>query len=569
MKKILIGMVLINIFLGGFAQAPSGVEIIRDYVGLISAADHPDFIAFVEKVKEDLQKDTDIEDNGEQDKPLPKEPPYERPAGSGFLIKADDGNTYILTNWHVISFSWDYSITFEKSMDQKTVYSGLTLLAADEDIDLALLAFAPDNKPDREGLSLMERPVREGEEVFSAGFPALGRDPVWQLGRGQISNSRVMLHKYYDDEEDETMEGPFIQHTSQVDPGNSGGPLLIADASSFSGFTVAGVNAKSARRRQAANYSIPCEAVRIFLENVLDPSLQDTETERKKLDERLSVFTKGLKADRISIYDWITYQCFLDNVEYAYYHYSIKNSYSRYYANSPMYRLMSAFNAFVRDTIPSSVIKKKNEITILSIEEEKEGYRIIIEIRGKELSSFWEKEHGVWRISSIGKIDGDKTKIAKAEKQYNNQKNIRSGSNYFDNYTVEGGYALVLNRGGAVYGALGLSSIGLRCIFADRDYWQLELFGRAYTKPLRFSVFAMEMNYGLGMGIKCIPKVNGNDSGLRFGISPQIGTQFTSSIIPGLYIGAAYQYNLYFRNSDDENNTRHLFIFMAGYRFKE
>jgi len=567
-KRFFVCVFLFNACLGVFAQAPLKVDSLREYVGLISVSDHPDLIAFVEKIKADL-KNENTESAERAKKTVPKEPPYERPVGSGFLFKADNGNTYVLTNWHVIAFSWDYSITFEKNLNEKTVYSNLTLLAADEELDLALLAFAPGNSPDREGLPLLERKIQEGEDVYSAGFPALGRNPIWQLGRGQISNSQVMLYKYDDDDED-IMEGPFIQHTSQVDPGNSGGPLLIADASSPKGFFIAGINARSARRRQAANYSIPADTVRVFLEQVFNPSAFDAETERKKLDERLRIFTKDLKTNRYTIYNWITYQCFLDNVEYAYYWAAAKNSwYHRNFANQPMDSLMNTFNTLVKETIPHSSLKKKNEVSITSVEEDKNAYNVILRIHKQELASRWETEHGNWRIVSIGQINGNTARIAKAEKLYNNQKNVRDGYSYEDNYTVEGGYAYVLDRGGAVYGALGITLAGLRCVFADADYWQLEIFGRGHSKPLRMGVFAMDMNLGLGLGIKKIPKADGNDWGIRFGVSPTVGTELTSSVIPGLYIGAAYQYNFYYQKNNDKNNTHHLFLVFAGYRFNE
>ena len=568
MKRVFIGLFFFNIILFIYAQTPSGVYSLRNYVGLISVADHPDLIAFVDKIKEELVKDKKPDEIERQRKNVPKEAPYERPAGSGFLFRADNGNTYVLTNWHVIAHSWTYSITFERSIDQKTIYSGLTLVAADEERDLALLAFPSGNNPGIEGLRLLERPVQEGEEVYSAGFPALGRDPVWQLGRGQISNSRVMLHKYYDDEEDETMEGPFIQHTSQVDPGNSGGPLLIPDISASSGFSIAGINARSAKIRQAANYSIPNDTIREFLERAINHPEQETEADRENLDARLLVFLRWVKTNRYSIFDWITYQCFLNNAEYAFYQASMKYNYDKDFPNYLMGSLASAFIVLVRENIPYSNVDKNEEVSVKAVEKNGNTYTVVFYIQGKTISSQWVKEHGAWRIASIGKINGDKSKIAKVEKLYYNQRNVRDGYTHELNYIAEGGYTQVLNRGVAVYGAIGVSIAGIRCIFADTDYWQLELFGRGYFKPLRFNIYALEPHLGLGMGVKYLPKTGENDSGLRFGISPQLGVQFTSSAIPGIYIGAAYQYNLFFRNSNDKNNTLHLFIFLAGYRLK-
>jgi hypothetical protein len=144
---------------------------------------------------------------------------------------------------------------------------------------------------------------------------------------------------------------------------------------------------------------------------------------------------------------------------------------------------------------------------------------------------------------------------------------MRDGYMNENAYTAEAGYTFVLNNNGAIYGALGVSRLGLRCVADGSDFWQLELYSRGYFRPLRFGVFALEPNMGVAFGIKSLPKVEANDSGIRFGMSGNAGIEFTSSVISGLYIGSYYHYNLYTKKDDDKNNTRHFFIIMAGYRF--
>jgi len=573
MRRKLIGIFLCFVLEAGFAQ--TGTESIRQYVGLISVKDHPDLIAFVDKIKagfakNEKKKKPKGQDEKAQETPerTPKDAPYERPRGSGFLFKGPDGHTYVITNWHVIDHAWDYSITFERAMDDKTTYPGLVLVAADEENDLALLAFAPGNSPAREGLSLLGRPVQEGEDVYTAGFPALGRDPIWQLGRGQISNAQVMMRKRPWDDEDETMEGPFIQHTGQTDSGNSGGPLLVADRASPSGFSVAGVNSRSARRRQAANYSIPAGTVRAFVERALRPAA-NPEAERKKLDERLTVFIKEIKKNNCDIFDWITYRCFLDNVEYAFYRFAPKRRLSGdEFSKAPMSWLNRAVYDLKREFIPR--FTGKDDMSVLSVEREDDAYNVVFMIRKKKVSSRWVPEHGVWRIASIGPLNGDRKRIAGAERFYRNQRDIIDGelAEFGDFYTAEAGYVLVMDRGPAVYGAFGIEPAGFRLFFADKDYWQFEVFGRSHFKPLRFGVFSLGANVGFGVGVKKLAPVNDDDWGLRVGLSPGAGIQLTSSLIPGFFAGAAYQYNWYFSKGGDSTNTRHLFTFMAGYRFK-
>ncbi|MDE6718511.1 MAG: serine protease [Treponemataceae bacterium] len=65
--------------------------------------------------------------------------------GSGFVYAADDGTTYVLTNRHVIMEADKASIEFESSDGKSEIYEDLAVVAMNEDIDIAILAF-PSNK---------------------------------------------------------------------------------------------------------------------------------------------------------------------------------------------------------------------------------------------------------------------------------------------------------------------------------------------------------------------------------------------------------------------------------------
>jgi serine protease Do len=548
---------------GLFAQGR--IDPIRDYVGLICVADHPGIIAFVDRIRE--EQEAEIKKTGGENprSDAKKEAPYERPAGSGFLFQAGDGKTYILTNRHVTAGAWSYSITFERARGEKAVYRDLVLVAADEQKDLALLAFAPGNSPEREGLLLLDRQVREGEEVFTAGFPALGREAIWQFGRGQVSNSQVMLPRdnYGEDEE---FDGPFIQHTGQADPGNSGGPLLVHNPQSPGEYAVAGINARSAYRRQAANYAIPVETVKEFLAGAFGPA--EAEAERAALDRRLTEFMDLLKAGSRPG-GWLSYRCFVENAEYAYYT-GMEDQYS--YSN-PVQVMQYGLYKLFDESIPGK--RGAKMIRVLTVEAaDLSRYEVIFQIKKKELASTWILEDGTWRIAAFGKLDGDRNRLVKAEKLYRYQWNIRDGEKENYSFFLEGGYGYILSRSPVYYGALGLGSggfygeAGIRAFFADQEYWQVEIFPTIYSPHLRFGVLSMGLSVRPGVGFKKLPRVTGDDSGLRLGVSLQAGLQITSSVIPGFYISGAYQFNLYFRDSADRGSTRNLFIAAAGYRFK-
>ena len=280
----------------------------------------------------------------------------------------------------------------------------------------------------------------------------------------------------------------------------------------------------------------------------------------------MAVFIKDLERRRFSAFDWITYQCFFDNAEYAFYWAANKNKLYDY-GRRPFENVLAAFYYLIGDTMPFR--NKEHEITVMSVKKEEDAYTVVFQTKKKALSSRWALENGTWRIAAVGTVDGNWPRLAGAKKLHNNQRIIRDGTRNSGGAFIEGGYVHVLDRGPAGYGAFGFEGAGIRGFFAGADYWQVELFSRYCLNPLRFGVFALGANFGLGMGIKKLVKADDDDWGLCLGISPQLGIQLTSSLVPGLYLGAAYQYNLYFQNNADRNNTRHLFIFLTGYRFKE
>ncbi len=96
--------------------------------------------------------------------------------------------------------------------------------------------------------------------MIAAGFPAINNKPVWQRSSGEITNERASISE---------MTNPkittLIQHSAGIDPGSSGGPLLIEPPSSHKGVKVIGVNTWTISSRQSTNFSIPAAMV----ENVI------------------------------------------------------------------------------------------------------------------------------------------------------------------------------------------------------------------------------------------------------------------------------------------------------------
>jgi serine protease Do len=585
-RSIILGFILL--FIADFAFGQTSA--LRDYVGMISQGFHPDIISFLQKLKSELDK------KGYTAAARSLETFMKGDSGTGFVYVGSDGKNYILTNYHVISQAHTLSITFETMDGEKTKFSDLQIIAADEDIDIALLAFAGGHNPFKQGLSLINRPIEEGEDVYSAGFPGAGSVLIWQLGRGIISNASVRLPP--EDENDKAV-GPYIQHTAQVDAGKSGGPLLIQTQGVPTGYAVAGINTLSLRRRQAANYSIPATRVRSFLDASLKPPEAD---QRSILEERVNAFIKGLSSPRVvypHIAQFLSNTGAGENAEYAIN--ELFEKASRLVRDNIFDRdIVSAFAYSVAWTIENSLRSKSGSISIKlnSINPGEDGsYRVSFDVNDASVDSLWVNEYGIWRIRSFGTTaSGDKTLSEKKEKEKAKVKTDTARLKHEPNFMLSAGLTtLFVSAGSAAAPTTDLKvafgaditykinknlGIGLRGYFG-KDFTQVEIGGGGYL-PIKISSVALTpfINAGAGMMFTLNPNYTSSSWGeskknMQFGVSARAGLIFTTSWVPGLFLHASYQFNLYtnfkFGSSDSGYKKGlikpHLIYIGAGYSF--
>jgi S1-C subfamily serine protease len=132
--------------------------------------------------------------------------------GSGVIVGVKGGTGYIVTNFHVIEGADRIGV---KMSDGRAFEA--KLIGRDAPTDIALLSFeAPNLVPIRLG---GRKPLEVGDLVIAIGAP-LGLESTATLG--MISNL-FRSSVYY-----RNFEG-YIQHDASVNPGNSGGALLITE----------------------------------------------------------------------------------------------------------------------------------------------------------------------------------------------------------------------------------------------------------------------------------------------------------------------------------------------------
>jgi|GEM_PF-3265973 len=281
--------ILVIAFLSGCVSNGGGTQAqtfrdsddIQNYIGIVNIMLHPNIDRFVRNViMERMSTGNTDDDNYAQALEY-----YRRGGqGSGYVYVDQRGNNYIITNYHVITGAYRLSITFEDEAGRRTRFNNLTVVNADPEADLAILAFPEGQRPFSRGIPLSTETLRYDTPVRAAGYPSMQGIPTWNFSAGNIINPRVQLPGRAD---------RFIQHSAPINHGNSGGPLLVADSRSPLGFSVAGINTFYLSNMHSAFFSITNERIAQFLTETFSHVNEMTALQRRVDDFMHLLFISG------------------------------------------------------------------------------------------------------------------------------------------------------------------------------------------------------------------------------------------------------------------------------------
>ncbi|MDR1444895.1 MAG: serine protease [Treponema sp.] len=553
MLRRLPGFALLFCIFPVFAQAPDP-QALWDYVGFIGQGFRPEKAARMRNIARELER------RGQREAVQSIETYLRGNGGTGWVYVAKDGANYIITNHRIISQADDLSITFEKPDGRKTVYTGLSIVAADEKMDIALLAFENGGRPFRTGLSLLDRPPWEQESVYAAGFP--GNPAARQIDRGAVSDLYVRVPG---NDEFMQMAGPYIRHTAPVDPGNSGGPLLAMDSKAPGGYVVAGINTLSARDPEA-NYAIPIDRVEDFLQEVLE--YRDN---LLTLEERLLAFTQG--TSRLSYQHIVKYLSNSFTAENA------ESAVLLTLENAPGPVIENIMRTFVYSPLEGirlaaawaveNFLQKRRTLDVETIQMiDQEHYQV--GFRESGIPDEWVKEYGIWRIRRFG---GLTVGAEPADNESPPAEESRLRTAYL--FSLSAGYGYIPDTGHALTADFNLHlryiGLGTRIYYGGISFLRGEGALGLYL-PIRVKErFGITPFLGAGVGFVWKDK-NEPDTGITslnsatktFGmcISGQGGLRMTSSLTPGFFLQGMYQYNYELQAG---TNMPHAFTVSIGY----
>ena len=368
---------------------------IKQYVGIVREKHYPSVDEFLDELASSLKS------RGHSSYANYVEAYRAGGFGSGFIYVDKDGTNYVVTNRHVVSQAASASIEFENDDGSMTKFENLSVLITDDDIDLAILTFEGGKNPFKKGLLINTGKLSDGQDVVSAGFPGLAGEPVWQFGKGSITNSAARIKDLID-----PTISTVIQHSAQIDAGNSGGPLLIASKSAETGYEVVGINTWKAAGRDSTNFSIPAGLVLKLLEQSKNPE-DDSVLKNKRVEKFKTVLTDS-NSDYTELVKFVSYDlaategidCLDDILRHA--PTKVTNQVGAEFAYNPIegLRYAVAYNLYSDFSGENASEENLNKIE-------------------------WQKEHGLYRISSLG---GKKKKQKQKQSSSDSSKKDKSKS---------------------------------------------------------------------------------------------------------------------------------------------
>lgn len=215
--------------------------------------------------------------------------------GSGFFIHGQNKKIYVLTNYHVAAYASSLSLEIENIDGAKIKIENCPVVAIDEELDLAIAEV--EDKRVKSFLDFADKLPSDGADVWSAGYPGLGGKPLWQLGKGTVTNSKARLSNIVDPK-----KSFFIQHSAPIDSGNSGGPLLVKSPNSsgggHNGYEVIGINSAKAVFRQSTNFAIPATSIKNFINGRVFGGSEKSENNLKLALDEFAEACKNFKIDK-------------------------------------------------------------------------------------------------------------------------------------------------------------------------------------------------------------------------------------------------------------------------------
>ena len=334
--------------------------------------------------------------------------------GTGFAYRdKHDGQLYIITNRHVVEQAEIVNIEFSLPDNSSKTFAECPVIGVHDDFDIAFIALPKEaNIPT---LEITDKNITDGMAVFSAGFPALEEKPSWQLGQGIVSNANVLIKSLTN-----RHDLPLIQHTAQVDAGSSGGPLLIRDEQSPTGFAVIGINTWKASNRENTNFAIPVRAIDDFLQNY--PTNSNTLLTQTEVSNKASEMLQAAKSSYQAMMPFVSYQYVSNISANTFYDLVIAASDPATEAMQSSFEQgdpLEGIRIGLADIICRQFSGKNYTLsTVRDFDPTHKSAEVIYAVGDKNITTQWAMEQGRWRLVKAENVKANRIEPNGISKSY-------------------------------------------------------------------------------------------------------------------------------------------------------
>ncbi len=328
--------------------------------------------------------------------------------GSGFAVKGKDGKSYLITNRNVTKGIDKVTVEFAGN-GQPVIYKDCPVLSESKKMDLAIIGL-PQGHPADMTLAISQETMKEGGEIWSAGYVEAGGKAEWKLSMGIVSKVQA---------NNAELGGAGIQHSANIGAGNAGGPLLILSKGKAASFSVAGINTQQGGSAGSTVYAISAKHITEFI---------DQETSKKREEKEIDKVTQEFQEAWISGYeDMVPY---ISN-EYLYNNIN-RTSFNNLFSGASSAALMdvkgnlkddegdNAARILISDHFQKNIQNGKETLTLQNTEKSADGTEATttFQISKNTKTLTWKKEEGGWRITSSSMSDlSKKTSTIQAGKK--------------------------------------------------------------------------------------------------------------------------------------------------------
>ena len=459
---------------------------------------------------------------------------------SGFIYKNDmDGRFYVITSRYITLYADGNNIEILPSgTNDKQYIKNCRIVSVHNELDLALIALPEDFKSENY-LMFSSEIISEGEDVFSAGFPVLASEPVWQLGQGIISNADIYV--------EELVNGygtSLIQHTAQISTGGFGGPLLLKDENTKLGFKVIGINMWTAKDRENTNFAIRSSDILEFLDSVINNKNVLSE---KTLETAVENFVKAKNTDNYEDVLPFLSDNYLMNLPVTTFSELLKNISPK--ANKDVIKnfrkglYIEGYRIVLADVIWQNLSKKNiDSFNIENFNIINNSQTVVLNLDDDIINSKWINEHGNCRIADISIVNTNEN-----EKKEIKQSNISIGELDYEDYVFLGTNFKGVNIN-YYYMLWRYFSVGACLEFGNRDFLVENAINIKY-KYLDFGAFL-----GVNIPISINNKIHLVPFGRTFfGMTNFLKSDFKYSMDYGFSAGI----EIFYRLSD-------VYVFLGG-----